>query len=1155
MPNQTTVQLVGVGGSPPYTFSPLSGHSVSGAVSFTISSGLLTVDATAASPRVDTIAVTITDSQGNSANRNVEVLVVDQSIFSILTENASFSPTVLPLTSSLALVESGKVGQVTWSLIPSVTTLPIVSISGNSTLNFTLTQIGEWTVGLRCIDQVNNVVTKVITVSVATAVVAQVVDGQLEVIVQPSTLQAGSHSFTAQIQDSTQPSPNLRTQQFTYLVLPEISDIRIEQDSFDYFWGANDITQVTFPILGDFQGYNLGPTNVPVTSNGLTTTIDTNFDTVSVAGPPTSFRNSELVISLNVEQGTTQIALVSRTFTLVSHNGTTDVGQMTCYTRPYFVGDFVGLNAAKPYYNSPSIFKNASYLARVQSGSSLPDGLSLDQNTALIYGPLQPTTVTQSIIEYYDSSNLVHATITIVWDIQQNVFPLISGLTVAQIGVAYSANITTTSTVPITSVSLYRGRLPNGLTLSISNDGTYVTVSGTPTEAGYFDAWLQTQNANAQTSAVYVRFVSNYIVPLTILTDFLFPMLTGVPYNVQLVGFGGVLPYQWTSPQWNVSAGVDGSGNQLWSDPTFPGLTLNQATGIISGTTTAPTSTSEADTFVLTDSRGATADAVLTVAVDDTLRITTPVLPNVVPGQPYGIQMAALGGTPPYTWLPNPNNLPAGITLSSSGVLSGVTTSSSISLTVTIQVTDSAATVATKAYSLVTGAASGMIIDTSGIGPVIAGGPYQGILLATGTFTAPITWSLGVNSPNPMPAGLKLSSGDVSDSGVTTTVSGVTTVALNNVSVLVQAVDANGQSTEAFMILNSVSSLAITTTSLPAGAKSVAYSYQLQASGFNSPFTWSTTSGAALAAIGLALASDGTLSGTLSTTFQAPPAPLISITVTDTLGATVSTSFGLLIQAALLSITTSAISFTAGRAGSVTLVGAGGFGAYVWSVVGSVALPSGITLNPATGVLSGTSSQIGFNSSVTFQVTDSIGAFVQKAIPVTIVSGLTLTAGPDYINSYSPATDYIGFVSAGNVAAISPAPNGSFQIYATGVVSTSPTQMSASISLSVVKAATPHSDIAYPIGSTPPASSATTATIKIVSITGGVALLEVAGSAFDVPPSSTVGDGGVQVYACNVTVTDSGVTVAATFFFGVYNDGSLTLALSSGSFPTLIVES
>src|SRR5208282_2629426 len=173
----------------------------------------------------------------------------------------------------------------------------------------------------------------------------------------------------------------------------------------------------------------------------------------------------------------------------------------------------------------------------------------------------------------------------------------------------------------------------------------------------------------------------------------------------------------------------------------------------------------------------------------------------------------------------------------------------------------------------------------------------------------PITWSLGVNSPNPMPAGLKLSSGDVSNNGVTTTVSGVSTVALNNVSVLVQAVDANGQSTEAFMILNSVSSLAITTASLPAGARSVAYSYQLQASGFNSPFTWSTTSTSALAAIGLALNSDGTLSGTPTSVTPTPPAPplIINITVTDTLGATVSKSFGLLIQAALLSITTSAI--------------------------------------------------------------------------------------------------------------------------------------------------------------------------------------------------------------------------------------------------------
>jgi hypothetical protein len=71
------------------------------------------------------------------------------------------------------------------------------------------------------------------------------------------------------------------------------------------------------------------------------------------------------------------------------------------------------------------------------------------------------------------------------------------------------------------------------------------------------------------------------------------------------------------------------------------------------------------------------------------LSIITTTLPNAVEGSPYLQTLSATGGVPPYSWAIQSGSLPAGITLSSAGVLSG-TPSVSGSFIFTVQVTDSA---------------------------------------------------------------------------------------------------------------------------------------------------------------------------------------------------------------------------------------------------------------------------------------------------------------------------------------------------------------------------------------------------------------------------------------------------------------------------------
>jgi hypothetical protein len=80
------------------------------------------------------------------------------------------------------------------------------------------------------------------------------------------------------------------------------------------------------------------------------------------------------------------------------------------------------------------------------------------------------------------------------------------------------------------------------------------------------------------------------------------------------------------------------------------------------------------------------------------LLVTTTALPNVVYGQVYTVQMAASGGATPYTWSVASGAFPSGISLSSSGLISGSSTAAAGSYTVTISCSDNSSQSDTKQF-------------------------------------------------------------------------------------------------------------------------------------------------------------------------------------------------------------------------------------------------------------------------------------------------------------------------------------------------------------------------------------------------------------------------------------------------------------------------
>ena len=81
------------------------------------------------------------------------------------------------------------------------------------------------------------------------------------------------------------------------------------------------------------------------------------------------------------------------------------------------------------------------------------------------------------------------------------------------------------------------------------------------------------------------------------------------------------------------------------------------------------------------------------------LDITNVALPNVVYGASYVVQMAATGGTTPYTWSVASGSFPSGISMSSSGRISGSSTAAAGSYTVTLRCSDTSSQSTTKQFT------------------------------------------------------------------------------------------------------------------------------------------------------------------------------------------------------------------------------------------------------------------------------------------------------------------------------------------------------------------------------------------------------------------------------------------------------------------------
>jgi hypothetical protein len=257
-------------------------------------------------------------------------------------------------------------------------------------------------------------------------------------------------------------------------------------------------------------------------------------------------------------------------------------------------------------------------------------------------------------------------------------------------------------------------------------------ISGTPTAAGTSSFTIRVQDAGGLSDTRALSITINPPAPPSITTTSLPAGTLGQPYNQTLQAVGGT-----GARTWSITVG------------TLPqGLNLNQATGVISGTPTVAGTSSF--TVQVQDAAGQADQQALSIVINaaNPPTITTTTLPGGTVGQPYNQTLQASGGTGALTWTITAGALPAMLSLSPQGVISGTPTTAGTA-NFTVRVADTLNQADTRALSIVVSAALTITTTSLPVGKV--GQPYNATLQRSGG-VAPFTWSVAPA----LPSGLNL---------------------------------------------------------------------------------------------------------------------------------------------------------------------------------------------------------------------------------------------------------------------------------------------------------------------------------------------------------------------------------------------------------------
>jgi hypothetical protein len=294
---------------------------------------------------------------------------------------------------------------------------------------------------------------------------------------------------------------------------------------------------------------------------------------------------------------------------------------------------------------------------------------------------------------------------------------------------SFSASIDISSTNTVSSVTVSAGALPDGLDLVFTPGSPFIILTGTPTVGGNFAFTLMaTDGSGNQMSKAYNLCIID-IHPATMPAGGLCQS-----YFVQLSATCG------TATAWEVFAG------------SLPdGLTLDGVTGAISG---IPGTLGDFPFTIAGTVESVSCSKDFSIHVGDTTNISA--LPDGHISQKYSYQLTATWGVGPYTWVVVGSGFPSGLTLSSSGLISGIPISQ-LGFAFTLRATDS------------TGKTCSMLATMDVLGP--CGPNWNNLLWGTPVLTQVNNGTASFSPSNTAQASLSMSADcplDTTDTGAAT---------------------------------------------------------------------------------------------------------------------------------------------------------------------------------------------------------------------------------------------------------------------------------------------------------------------------------------------------------------------------------------------------